>query len=373
MNRLLIILIAAASFGACGQKNETRNVKMPIDKNATEQTVDLYNHLFETMDKGIMVGHQDDLAYGHEWYKQPGRSDIKDVAGDYPAVIGWELGHVELGAEYNLDSIYFSDMKQYIKDTYARKGITTASWHGDNIVTGNTAWDCAQDSVVRSILKGGSNHTKYIGWLDRVADFFLDLKDKDGNLIPVVFRMYHEHTGDWFWWCARQCTPEEYKQLWIMTVEHLRDKRQVHNLLYAYSPSSTENEAHFLERYPGDDYVDIIAFDVYAPNGSAEGIEHYKNEMKRNLDIITSYAAKSGKIATIGETGLEGIPVPTYFTEVVYPVISQYKISWILFWRNAWEAGKPNHFYAPYPGHPAADDFKEFVARPYILMNADIR
>jgi mannan endo-1,4-beta-mannosidase len=37
-----------------------------------------------------MFGHQDDLAYGVGWKYEPGRSDIKDVTGDYPAVYGFE-------------------------------------------------------------------------------------------------------------------------------------------------------------------------------------------------------------------------------------------------------------------------------------------
>ena len=320
-----------------------------------------------------MVGHQDALAYGHRWYKENGRSDIKDVTGDYPAVIGWELGHVEIAADYNLDSVYFSDMKQYIKDTYKRGGITTASWHGDNIVTGNTAWDCAQDSVVSAILPNGSNHIKYLTWLDRVGDFFLDLKDEQGNLIPVVFRMYHEHTGAWFWWGCKQCTPEEYKQLWRMTVEYLRDKKNVHNLLYAYSPSETKDEAEFLERYPGDDYVDIMGYDCYATGSDSTAVANYIAAMDRNLKIVTTYAQKAYKLPIVGETGMESIPYSTYFTKVVYPVIRQYKIGWVLFWRNAWEADKPNHFYTPFEEHSSAFDFNNFVAKPDILMNEDIK
>lgn len=373
MKKSLVLLAIAIGLISCQQKEATENMKLPIDKNATKETVILYNNLFKLLDKGIMVGHQDDLAYGHGWYKEPGRSDLKDVSGDYPAVVGWELGHVELGVEFNLDSVYFSDMERYIRETYDRGGITTASWHGDNIVTGNTAWDCAQDSVVRTILPNGSNHVKYLTWLDRVADFFLDLKGADGELIPVVFRMYHEHTGDWFWWCSKQCTPDEYKQLWIMTVEYLRDKRNVHNLLYAYSPSETNDEAHFLERYPGDEYVDIVGYDCYVPGKDAEAITKYKGIMDRNLKIVTDYATRSGKIPTIGETGMESIPDSTYFTQAVYPVINQYKIAWVLFWRNAWDADKPHHFYAPYVGHSSAADFNKFVANPNILMNEDIR
>lgn len=373
MNRYLVVLAACIMLMSCNQKKDEVYTHILIDKDATKETVDLYNRLFSLMDKGIMVGHQDDLAYGHDWYKEKDSSDVKDVAGDYPAVIGWELGHVELGAEFNLDSVYFSDMKQYIKDTYKRGGITTASWHGDNIVTGNTAWDCAQDSVVRTILPSGSNHEKYLTWLNKVGDFFLDLKDEQGNLIPVVFRMYHEHTGAWFWWGSKQCTPEEYKQLWVMTVDHLRNKKNVHNLLYAYSPSETKDEAEFLERYPGDEYVDIVGYDCYATGDDSVAVANYKAAMNHNLQVVTNYAQRSGKLPIIGETGMESIPYPQYFTDAVFPVISQYKIGWVLFWRNAWEADKPNHFYVPFERHSSANDFKEFVAKPDILMNMDIK
>jgi mannan endo-1,4-beta-mannosidase len=358
-------------LASCKQKG-SMDEKLPIDKGATMQTIELYNRLFKLLDKGIMVGHQDDLAYGHSWYREAGRSDVKDVTGDYPAIVGNELGHIEIGADFNLDSVYFSDMKRYIKENYIRGGISTLSWHGDNIVTGRTAWDCAQDTVVRTVLPNGSNHAKYLTWLDRVANFFLDLKDDKGNLIPVIFRMYHEQTGAWFWWGSKQCTPEEYKQLWIMTVEYLRDKKNVHNLLYAYSPSETKNEADYLERYPGDAYVDIVCYDSYVPADGADALNRYKEAMECNLKIVTDYAAKSGKIPTIGETGMTSVADSTYFTEVLYPVISKYKIAWVLFWRNAWEKSMPEHFFVPFTGQSSANDFKEFVEKPNILMNKDL-
>ena len=63
-----------------------------------------------------MFGHQDDLAYGVGWKYEKGRSDIKDVTGDYPAVYGWELGHLEIDSPYNLDSVPFNTMQQLIRD-----------------------------------------------------------------------------------------------------------------------------------------------------------------------------------------------------------------------------------------------------------------
>jgi mannan endo-1,4-beta-mannosidase len=370
-----LVFIALVCAVSC--KQAVIEQKMPTDKNATNATVELYNRLFTLLDRGIMLGHQDALAYGHGWYREAGRADVKDVTGDYPAVIGFELGHLELGADYNLDSVYFDDMKNYVRQTHARGGFTTFSWHGDNIVTGGTAWDCAQDSVVRAILPGGSRHDQFLTWLDRLAAFFLDLKDCNGNLIPVLFRMYHEHTGAWFWWGSEQCTPDEYAQLWRMTVEYLRDAKKVHNLLYAFSPSETTDEAHYLERYPGNDYVDMVGFDCYA-NGEREDqneektrqqIARYKDALAHNLDIVTGYAAKSGKLPAISETGMERFPYLTYFSDAVYNTVKNYKVSYILFWRNAWE--RPSHYYLPFAGHPAAQDFLDCAGMPEILLSKD--
>lgn len=370
-NICLLFFAIVVCFTACDNQT-TKPMMQPIDKNATKETQELYNKLFDLREKGIMLAHQDALAYGHDWYKEPGRSDVKDVTGDYPAIIGWELGHIELGVEYNLDSVYFSDMRNYIIETNRRGGITTASWHVDNIATGNTSWDCEQDTVVRSILPNGVLHAQYQEWMDRLVDFFLSLKDDNGNLIPIVFRMYHEHTGGWFWWGNRQCTPEEYKQLWVMTIEYLRDKKSVHNLIYAYSTATVKTEEEFFERYPGDEYVDILGFDCYTSN-EPEALENYKKDMDFNIKVVADYANKTSKIAIVGETGMESIPNTTYFTEVVYPIISKYNISWILFWRNAWEADKPNHYYVPFKGHPAADDLVKFVEKDNILMNQNIK
>jgi mannan endo-1,4-beta-mannosidase len=341
-----------------------------VDMNATAGTQALFHNMKNNMNKGIMLAHQDDIAYGHNWYNQQGRSDVKETTGDYPAVTGWELGHIEIGASYNLDSIYFSDMKQHIRVVYERGGINTISWHGDNIATGKTAWDCAQDTVVKSVLPGGSNHMKFLLYLDRLAAFFHDLKDKNSEPIPVIFRMYHEHTGSWFWWGAKECTPDEYNQLYRMTVKYLRDTKQVHNLLYAFSPTDVATEQEYLQRYPGDEWVDIIGFDAYAFGTESKGLNVYKQKMNTGLSIVTKYAAQSGKIPVMAETGMEGIKVNDYFTRVLLPIIQPYNISYILFWRNAFN--NPGHFYVPYAGHASAADFKRFTENKKILMNKNM-
>jgi len=210
-----------------------------------------------------MFGHQDDLAYGHNWVYEEGRSDVKDVCGDYPAVYGWELGHLELGDAYSLDSVHFDKIQSWIKLVNKRGGVNTISWHLRNPLTGGTAWDVSSKKVVSSILPGGEKHDIYKQYLDKLADFMVGLKTDDGTYIPVLFRPFHEHTGSWFWWGKDLCSVDEYKQLWRFTVSYLRDEKNIHHLLYSYSTDRFKTIDDYLERYPGDDIIDVVAFDLY--------------------------------------------------------------------------------------------------------------
>lgn len=368
MKRVLAYCIVMAMAVSSGSDVFGRGSHGPSDPQASEPVRNLYYRMVSLMDKGVMIGHQDALAYGFQNYK-PGASDVKKMTGDYPAVIGWDIGHLELGSDYNLDSVYFDTMVKYIRKTDLRGGITTVSWHCDNIMTGGSTWDCERNDVVRSVLPGQVNHEKFKQWLDRLAVFFKSLKNKNGEDIPVIFRLYHEHTGSWFWWGARQCTPQDYVAMWRMTVDYLRGSG-VHNLLIAYSPSGCSSIEEYLLRYPGDDYVDVTGFDIYQ-NGS--DTLSYRKAMETNIDIVTGYAGKSGKIPVISETGSESVRPDDYFTSVVYPLLENRRLSYILFWRNAYEPDKPGHFFLPFKGHSAEDDFKEMVSFPRVLLNEDIK
>lgn len=326
---------------------------------AMAQTADkvLLQRLHHLLEKGIMFGHQDDLAYGIGWKYEQGQSDVKLAGGDYPAVYGWDLGHLELDAPYNLDSVPFDKMKQYIRAVHERGGINTLSWHLRNPANGQTAWDTAGRPVA-AILPGGNKHSVYTSWLDKVAAFVTDCN------VPIVFRPFHEHTGSWFWWGQNHCTTEEFKQLWQFTVRYLKDTKNVHNLLYAYSAADYKDAAHFLERYPGDDYVDVIGTDAYQYNSS----EGFQQVLHQRLSILQQIAKERHKIPALTEAGYERVPAADWWTGTLWPAIRNYKLSWVLMWRN----GRPDHYYVPWPGQVSEADFKKFRAEPGTLFQQDV-
>ena len=84
--------------------------------------------------------------------------------------------------------------------------------------------------------------------------------------------------------------------------------------------------------------------------------------MKNALDITKAFADEHGKLMAITETGYEGVKDAKWWTQVLYPVMKDYPVSYVLVWRNACDAHMQHHFYAPFPEHESAEDFKTFSA-----------
>ena len=349
---------------------------MPADLQATKETISLYHNLKTLAAKGFMFGHQDDLAYGVEWKYKEGRSDVKDVTGDYPAVYGWELGGIERNSSIaNLDGVPFKKMKQFIKQGYERGGLITISWHADSpFGAAKGAWDTTHGSVT-SILPGGINHVIYKSWLDKVADFCSSLKGSKGEAIPVLFRPFHEHTGNWFWWGKNASSDEEYKTLWRFTVYYLQEIKKLHHLLYVYNTSGDfKTKEGFLARYPGDDVVDILSFDAYQ-YGDPQKEDGFVKNTNAGLAIIGEIAGETNKLFALGETGYEAIPYANWWTETLLKAIGDNKISYVLLWRNHGyhESMKRMHYYVPYKGQISEQDFIRFYELDNTFFEKDIK
>jgi len=343
-----------------------------IDKNATQETKNLYSGLKRSANKGVIFGQQDALAYGlnadkSRWIGDENRSDIKSISGEHPGLVGYDLGHLELDSANNLDGVPFSRIKTDIRKNYERGGINTISWHPNNpLDLSKTTWDKAEFTI-RKILSNEQNRKNFEKTLDKLADFFLSLKGSKGELIPVIFRPYHEHTGSWFWWGADHCTPEEYKQFWKLTIDYLQKTRKVHNILIAYSTDNFKNKEHYLERYPGDDLVDILGFDTYHRNPPKSDSAFIANAA-RMVTTIRDLGKSSGKPFAITETGLEQITEADWWTKIIQPIIKNSGLSYILVWRN----GRPDHYYAPFEGNNTVEDFRKLQQSGNILLEKKV-
>ena len=366
---VLLLLIIVLSISGFSQK-----LPVPADKKATRETVALFQSYWQLQQKGIMYGHQDDLMYGLSWWYEKDRSDTKDFTGDYPAVAGFELGDLELGNERSLDSVSFVQIAEQIKAHYKRGGIITISWHLNNPITiqqpdaksrrqGGTAWDVSSKEVVASILPNGANHDLFNTWMERLSTFFISLKDEKGTPIPFIFRPYHEHSGNFFWWGTGICTDDQYSALWRYTVEYLRDKKKIHNILYAYNTDRVTSLDQYMKGYPGDDMIDMLSIDMYDRG------EKFNAELDSALKFVTETALSKKKLTALSETG-ERRGKSDWWSTVLLPIVSKYPVGYVLTWRHTF---MKNNQGIQNSSKPFPDDFLIFYNSQRSLFLKDIQ
>ena len=366
---LLIVSFSFISIISFAQKSKFE----VIDSKATKETRALFKNLKKLSEKHILFGHQHATEYGHGWYGDENRSDVKSVTGSHPAVIGIDFSGLS-GRPDNMVEKEKASLRKYIADTYNRGGVITVAWHFNNPVSKtNFYWnDSTAAAAVKNIIPGGSHNGKYKSILKTIADLANTTKGNDGKLVPMIFRPYHEFDGDWFWWGKKHSTIDEFKSLWRFTVSYLRDSLNVHSFIYAFSPDNQfTTEERFLERYPGDEWVDMVGMDNYGDFGR-DGRYDLEAGYKK-LKIVSDYAQKAGKLAAFTETGLESIPDTVWWTDKLLKTLqrSNLKLSYVLVWRN--DRQSLTHYYAPYPGQVSENNFIKFYNDPFTLFEKDLK
>lgn len=382
----MLFLSLIIILGGCmtNRSEDVSSQSVMVDSNANEITQNLYYNLHKYSGKGLMFGHQATLDYGYNWHSSQLpvdsiRSDVKDVSGSFPAVYGWDVNYVA-NPQFDDSTREARRAIQLKRDqgTFERGGILTYEWHMYNPGTGKSFYDTT--AVVHRIIPGGDLHPILKQNLDRAAEYFRELAP-----IPVIFRPWHEHNGDWFWWCKGSTNEEDFIALWRFTVEYLRDVHGLDNLIYAYSPDRSridieDFETGYLWGYPGDAYVDIIGLDNYWDLGHPVNetppeiqLEHFRRSLEYTVDIANT----RGKVAALTETGLEAIPNPRWWTDVILSSIlhneKTRQIAYFLVWRNAnYDREQRDHYYAPFPGQISAPNFVEFRDDQFVWLENDL-
>ncbi|KAF2519575.1 beta-mannosidase [Flavobacterium salilacus subsp. salilacus] len=347
------------------------------DPNATDETVALFYNLKKLQKTKYLIGQQD--AFAGFYNNTGGESDIKKATGHDPALLGSDFMFITDDQNTGEPSNWFYQQEQQITahaiEAYDKGMVNIFAWHirepyeGEHFYTSEMT-DFQKQNAFASILPGGENHDYYKSKLDKVADVLNNLKGSDNKLIPVIFRPWHEFDGSWFWWGADYCTPQQYKEAWQFTVEYLRDTKNVHNVLYAFSPdNSYSTDTQYLSRYPGDEYIDLLGMDNYGDfaNGSANGVTTANNKLK----MVSDLAKEKVKIAAMTETGYRVTsstsPLDGFFANNIYKAMTDnnVELAFVMFWSNNQEG-----YYVPPAGQSDTQDFVDFANKAEsVLVN----
>jgi mannan endo-1,4-beta-mannosidase len=341
-----------------------------VDANATKETVALFYNLKKLAKIKTAIGQQD--AFNSFYQDAGGDSDIKKNTGYDPAILGSDFMFITDKNNNNQSDNWFYQQEQKIvidaKAAYAKGMINTFCWHlrepnkEDSFYAADMTTE-QKATAFKSILPGGANNEWYKKKLDKIASVVQNLKGANGELIPIIFRPFHEFDGSWFWWGASFCTADEYKTAYQFTVDYLKNTKGVHNILYAFSPdNSYTTQADYLSRYPGDKYVDILGMDNYGDfdNQGLTGASRANSKLK----IISDLAKTKVKISALTETGFRvtssNAPIPEWFSTYLYNALTtnSIEVSYVMFWNN-----NKDGYYVPNGSVSNATDFKTYSTK----------
>ena len=271
------------------------------DPDIIPEAQNLMNYLSAVYGNHILSGQQEIYMYGPHDFEYE-FNYIQDLTGELPAIRAFDYLN-EANILYGSDDGTTDRMIDWVKN---KGGIITASWHVTvpkdfaNFTLGETKVDWSQatygvwqdgsnntipatDFDTSKILEEGTKEREYwMACLDKLAESLQRLEDEN---IPLMFRPLHEaeggggENGSWFFW--GQDGSAVYKELWKLTYDTLVNEHGLHNLIWVWN---SYNYATSADWYPGDDYVDIIAYDKYNCTNWSTG----QAVLEHNVSAISS-------------------------------------------------------------------------------------
>jgi mannan endo-1,4-beta-mannosidase len=240
----------------CSEKDST----LLVTPNPSDEAVKLMQYLKGISGKQTLAGqHCNPLAGSTRL------SVVHRNTGRFPALFGQDFG---FSAPGTWDGINF---RQQIVDEAIRRYyegfIITLMWHAvrpveDEPVEFNESiqGEVTDEEWQELITPGTKINEKWKSQVDVIAWY---LKQLQYAGVPVLWRPYHEMNGDWFWWGKKE-GEEGYKKLYRMLFDRLVNFHGLNNLIWVYNCNEIRlNVGSYENYYPGNEYVDILATDVY--------------------------------------------------------------------------------------------------------------
>ncbi len=257
LSTFLTTILLASGLNIYSQKN----VK-PVTPDASEEAVALLEYIYSISGKHTMSGQHCAPLVGSTRLSVVHRT----TGGHYPALFGQDFGFSYPGY---WDGINY---RQRIVDEAIRRHeegfVITIMWHAvpptqdEPVAFRESIQGKLTDAEWQELVTPGTAlNERWQSQVDVIAWF---LKQLEYAKVPVLWRPYHEMNGAWFWWGKKE-GDDGYKKLWQMMFDRFVNFHGLDNLIWVYNTNEfKEGVDPHGTYYPGDEYVDILATDVYS-------------------------------------------------------------------------------------------------------------
>lgn len=301
-------VLACMTFALALLASSSARALVPVNPNASPEAAELLRFIDSLSGKYTLSGQ----------HNYPGDLSIhteraKNITGSYPVVWGQDFGFTASGQ----DGI---DNRQKVIDEAIRQhkkgAIITLMWHAVRPIDDEPdGWkESVQNDLTDAqwqelVTPGTELHNRWLGQIDVVAEFMKKLRD---HHVPVLWRPYHEMNGGWFWWGDKR-GEDGYVALWKAMYDRYVNHHELNNVLWVWNPNAPRgNMGPYHAYFPGLQYVDILAADVYGND--------YKQSHHDDLLELAG-----GKPIALGECGR--LPTPEILAK-------QPQWTWFMCWTD---------------------------------------
>lgn len=280
MNISIFLFLSFLAVSLVGQ-----DIK-PVNKNASPEAKELLNFLYKINGKHIISGQHN---YNSDMDKYSQRA--QEITGNYPALWGSDF-------IWNYDKDPGEKIVAEAIKRHREGQIITLMWHAGRPVDnppfdwkGSIQAELTDEEWKELITPDSPLNKRWIKQIDVVAGYLKQLNDAG---VPVLWRPFHEMNGVWFWWGDKK-GEDGFIKLWKMMYDRYVDHHGLNNLIWVWNANAPRDipmdEAFSYHLfYPGADYVDVLAADVY----------HFDYEQKDYNELLE---LANGKLIALGEVG----------------------------------------------------------------------
>jgi len=353
---ILLMLMAVPTLFCYGSDIKTT----PLTNNA--DAVKLYNYIYQQYGKKTISSVMAEWNWNHKI-----ADNIYKATGKYPAMNCYDFIHIFVPSGNGW--INYNDITP-VTEWADAGGIVSLMWHFNVPKSEKTTVTTSGGGVTFSpsettfkasnALTAGTWENKWFYQeMEKVANVILKLQEEG---IAAVWRPFHEAAGNatakqqanwtksWFWWGYDGA--ETYKKLWIAMYDYFQQKG-VTNLIWVWTTQNFNGNSNGYNQdtdwYPGDNYVDIVARDLYG-NTTAQNLQEF-------TEIQNAYPTK---MVVLGECGKNG---NTVFANISDVWAAGAKWGWFMAWcgdnlpSNDWWKDALNN-----PNVITRDDVKSYIA-----------
>ena len=275
----------------------------------TDAARQLYRYFRNNYGKRVISSVMADVNWNHALADKI----KKEITGKWPAMNCYDFIHICVPDGNGW--INYSDITP-VTEWVDKGGIVQLMWHFNVPVNESTKPGMNGSGVTCSpgettfrasnaLQEGTWEHQYFYEQMDRVIAVILKLQEAG---IAATWRPFHEAAGNaiakqqadwtkaWFWWGYEGA--DVYKKLWVAMFDYFKQKG-VNNLIWIWTTQNYNGSSTIYNQdtdwYPGADYCDMVARDLYGYT-AAQNAQEFK-------EIQATYP---DKMVVLGECGWDG-------------------------------------------------------------------